>query len=273
MNSARALYLSSYGIIDTIDWFTKAAKLMYQTWKYWHAAMLQGKATGIAVAYDIYLEAAEGDLRPEWKVPKPVSYHKFQDLLSQQMLEWNARKRKYPGDQSLRPCTQQDKKRRRGPNHTRGTTDGSFGSAHLVSVEQTKENGQRLCGNLTDFLDHVESRHKVKHGGTCSFCSEQCFTKCGKCKKFICFYPSKGKNEGKACYGHYHNSVCFGLGIADQQKYLGETRSSWVSPTPKHFADQRVYMEDVLKRTSTQETDSTRVNLDRTRFAPSQTNT
>jgi hypothetical protein len=66
MNDARALYLKTYGIIDTLDKYVANANLGYRSWKYWHAAMNHAKAMGLAVAYDIYKECAEGGLR--WRL-------------------------------------------------------------------------------------------------------------------------------------------------------------------------------------------------------------
>jgi hypothetical protein len=59
------------------------------------------KAMGLAVVYDMYKECAEGGLALEWKVLKPVSYHKFHDILSRQMLQWDPAHQLYPGDKHM----------------------------------------------------------------------------------------------------------------------------------------------------------------------------
>ena len=50
MNDARTLYLGTYSRIDSIDHLVKNANLFYQSWKYWHAPMLHGKALAVVVA-------------------------------------------------------------------------------------------------------------------------------------------------------------------------------------------------------------------------------
>ena len=65
MNSARNIYLQSYYRIDCMDHMIKNARIFYRSWKYWHSPMLHGKALVVVVAYDMYLEVAEGNLRGE----------------------------------------------------------------------------------------------------------------------------------------------------------------------------------------------------------------
>jgi hypothetical protein len=110
MNDARELYFKTYGIIDTLDKYISNANIGYRSWKYWHAAMNHAKAMGLAVAYDMYKECAEGGLDPDWKVSKPVSYHKFHDSLSRQMLQWDPAHQLYPGDKNMRRVKQLNKR-------------------------------------------------------------------------------------------------------------------------------------------------------------------
>jgi hypothetical protein len=72
MNDTRKLYLATYGAIDTMDHLIKKCSMKYQSWKYWHAAMLLAKTMAIVIAYDMYKEAAKGNLDSAWKVEKPV---------------------------------------------------------------------------------------------------------------------------------------------------------------------------------------------------------
>jgi hypothetical protein len=74
MNDARKLYLATYRAIDTIDHLIKNCSMKYQSWKYWHSAMLLAKPMAIVIAFDMYKEAAKGNLDPAWKVKKPVSF-------------------------------------------------------------------------------------------------------------------------------------------------------------------------------------------------------
>ena len=60
INSEHNLYLQSYYRIDCMDHMIKNARLFCRSWKYWHSPMLHRKAMAVVVAYDMYLEVAEG---------------------------------------------------------------------------------------------------------------------------------------------------------------------------------------------------------------------
>jgi hypothetical protein len=75
--------------------------------------MNHAKAMGLAIAYDMYKECAEGGLDLEWgKVEKPVSYHKFHGILSRQMMEWDPAHQKYPGDKNMHRVRQLNREQR-----------------------------------------------------------------------------------------------------------------------------------------------------------------
>ena len=57
------------------------------SWNYWHLPMLHGKAMAVAVAYYMYLEVAEGNLRGEWKLYEPMGFWRFREKLSNRMLK------------------------------------------------------------------------------------------------------------------------------------------------------------------------------------------
>jgi hypothetical protein len=69
--------------------------------------MLLAKTMAIVIAYDMYKEAAEGNLDPSWKVEKPVSFFVFREELARLMLQYKPSTRKYPGDDKCRESTQQ----------------------------------------------------------------------------------------------------------------------------------------------------------------------
>ena len=95
MNSGRNIYLNTYSRIDSIDHLVKNTRLKYRSWKYWHSPMLHAMALGFVISYDIYLELVEGNIDPDWEVTHPVEYWKFRDVLSQQMLKYDPKKRIY----------------------------------------------------------------------------------------------------------------------------------------------------------------------------------
>jgi hypothetical protein len=74
--------------------------------------MYHAKALGTCEAYDMYMEVAEGDLKEEWQVAKPVDYQMWREVLSETMLHYNPRQRKYLGDDEFRLSTQQNRKQR-----------------------------------------------------------------------------------------------------------------------------------------------------------------
>ena len=119
MNRAIELYLGTYSRIDSIDNLIKNCRLMYQSWKYWHSPMLHAIALAIVIAYDMYLEVAEGKLNSDWKVTYPVDFWTFYDFLSLQILQYNPKDCIYPGDDSMRVCTKQNKSQRAGKKKSR----------------------------------------------------------------------------------------------------------------------------------------------------------
>jgi hypothetical protein len=88
MNDSRMMYLQSYYQIDTIDHLISNCNMFYHSWKYWHSPMIHRKALAVVVACDVYLECAEGDLDPAWKIEKPMDFWPFREKLSKQMLQY-----------------------------------------------------------------------------------------------------------------------------------------------------------------------------------------
>jgi hypothetical protein len=74
----------------------------YRSWKYWHLDMLHEKAMMIVTAYDMYIKFATSKLDPLWKVQKPMTFWRFRDRISIQMLQYDPQYRLYPGDDTLR---------------------------------------------------------------------------------------------------------------------------------------------------------------------------
>ena len=68
-----------------------------------HATYLE-----VVVAYDMYLEVAEGELDQIWKGENIVDLWKFCYLLSNQMLNHKPTHQKYASDTNMRPSTQQN---------------------------------------------------------------------------------------------------------------------------------------------------------------------
>ena len=105
------IWARTLALIQLIIW-SKIVGIKYQSWKYWHRPMLHATALAIVIAYDMYLEVAEGKLNSDWKVTFPVNFWTFRDVLSLQMLHYNPEDRTYPGDDSMSVCTKQSKSQR-----------------------------------------------------------------------------------------------------------------------------------------------------------------
>ena len=78
------------------------AHILYIFCKYWHSPMSHFLAVKISSVYDIYLECCEGLLCADCKCENPVTYQKFREILSSQMLSYNKLQKRYPGDHNMR---------------------------------------------------------------------------------------------------------------------------------------------------------------------------
>ena len=87
--------------------------------------MRHGKAIAMSMAYQIYLQCAEGGVDADWKVT-PVSGPLFKKKMSAQMVNYRARQHNYPGDEKMRGATQTAKK-------YRGTSDEGIAMVALDS--------------------------------------------------------------------------------------------------------------------------------------------
>jgi len=236
MNDARSLYLQTYSRIDSIDHLIKNCRLFYRSWKYWHSPMLHGKALAVVVAYDMYLECAEGELEETWKIVDAVDFWTFREALSEQMLVYDPRMRLYPGDEKMRVCTQQNREQRR---HSAGGGESAGEVVGMVTLPQFidgKRGGEqsRLCGDLSRLRSHFEAVQPNNHGRICAFCGEVVYWSCGLCKKGL-HLPcgSRGSNVEKTCFLDYHDDMCFGLSRDDIKQLFNQSKSEWQHPSAR----------------------------------------
>ena len=249
MNSARELYLGTYSCIDSINHLIKNCRLKYHCWKYWHSPMLHATALAIVIAYDMYLEVAEGKLDSDWKLTYPVDFWTFRDVLSIQMLEYNPKNRNYPGDDWMRVCTKQNKAQRVGKKKGRRDEGNDVdddidvdsniplsaikkarGRPSAASKQKQKEQQElkrakhgrgansRLCGNLSRLDKHIKSvETALKHPKACKVCGGDAYSMCNICGVPLHFIPTKGKHAGKMCFFDYHDDAFFGLAREDSK--------------------------------------------------------
>lgn len=252
MNDARRLYLSTYFRIDVVDHLLKNAAIFYRTWKYWHAPKNHALAMIIVLAYDIYLECAEGQINCEWKVQekKRLSFFRFRQYLSEQMLTYSPTSMKYYGDEKMRAVTELPKARRMGGRKKR---QHSVTLSQLRSAKRSTKS--RLCGNIDKLCIHVGSIQKIKTGRICAWCGKPgAYTVCGKCKDdnkkpVSLHYNSKGENgNGALCFYHYHNDCRFGLGKNDSTSLLKQKKGEWEEPTAEDVDDNRTHVESLSEQ-------------------------
>lgn len=250
MNHARRIYLSTYNGIDVLDHVIKNAHLFYQTWKYWHAPKNHGLAIAIAVAYDIYLECAEGELNPEWKVEKPVKAWQFQSILGKQMLSYLPKKNLYPGDQNLRSSTVIPRKQRRMHTPDR---EGNVTRTQLQRLTSGQES--RGCGDLDKLCNHISSVKRIPKGRMCVYCGNKAYHACGICKlegKDVALHiKPKGKAGEKIldmCFFNWHNDHCIGLAKEDQTSLRKRKRSDWEVPNRREKEVNREHIQNLMER-------------------------
>ena len=200
-----------------MDHMIKNVRLFYRSWKYWHSPMLHGKSMAVVVAYDTYLEVAEGNLRGEWKLDEPKDFRKLRENLANGMPKYKPSARYYPGDEKIRPSTQQSRRQRayrktRGPGRPRNN-DQEIEAVRedLVTagdLEKTaRGNGSRICIDLSQLKKHLGSvENGRKHENTCVVCGDMAYSVCKMCgNKAMHFFPQKGKCSRKDCFVDYHN--------------------------------------------------------------------
>ena len=244
MNAARELYLGTYSRIDSIDHLIKNCRLKYRSWKYWHSPMLHAMSLAIVIAYDMYLEVTEGKLDKDWKIVYPVDFWTFRDVLSIQMLEYDPKNRRYPGDDSMRVCTKQNKNKR-GDDDPEDPSSNKRGRGRPSAVDKKtaletakfkkakfgRGENSRLCGNLSRLDKHIKSvETALKHPKACKVCGGEAYSICGICGVPLHFIPSKGKHAGKMCFFDYHDDAFFGLAREDS-KMNKSKKSEWAYPT------------------------------------------
>jgi hypothetical protein len=213
-------------------------QLHYRSWKYWHAAMLHAKSIVNVVAYDMYLECAEGLLDEDWKVDKPVSFHVFRETLARQMLAYDPTHLKYLGDDKFRVNTVQKKaKRARSPVPTAAAAVAANGDtisqtdAGITAAAMKLQGSQlRLCGFLGAVSEHFKSCQGMEDKSkklTCVYCGKLSYQYCGLCGVAVHKFSKDG---GPSCFFQYHDTGCFGSARSDW-KITNKKQKDWTHPT------------------------------------------
>lgn len=253
MNDGRRLYLSAYFRVDVVDHLLKNAAIFYRIWKYWHAPKNHGFAMVLVLVHDLYLECAEGKINSEWFIPEAerINFFTFRHLLSVQMLTYNPKRERYPGDENMRDTTQIAKASRCGA----GGAGGKRKLARVSALQLRDAKRKRLCGDLQVLCKHTSSIVRNKHGTVCAWCGESgAYTHCAECteaagKKISLHYNCRlGPGKGLSCFYHYHDASMFGLGKNDSSQLLNKPKWEWKSPTKKEIKENKDHIKQLSKR-------------------------
>lgn len=223
--------------------------------------MIHAKAMAIVIAYDMYLECAEGNVEghadcivPPTK-PGPVSFHRFREKLAKQMLAYAPRQTKYLGDDKMRDNTARPKaKRYRSltPQQQRmQAADGALTTASGVTVDVIATNavdGSRMCGFITPVIQHYAATQNMpnKKKLNCHFCGKPTYQFCNICKKPLHKLPQKDVGDGKIpCFLHYHNTAAFGL-ARDDWHVTGKKLKDWSYPSIEEHVENETQVRRMI---------------------------
>jgi hypothetical protein len=223
--------------------------------------MLHAKAMAVVVAYDIYLELAEGDVDPEWKLvdgkgkPNPVSFHTFRETLGRQMTTYKPSNCHYLGDNKFREYTKQIKKKRaRSPVPVAAvgvdgtaitTTDAGVDAG---SLENTSNAARLSCGFIGELTEHFTACAGMEEGKKlkCAFCGKPTYQFCGLCGVAVHKFAKDGVGDGTtSCFFLYHDTGCFGLARDDWKMTNKKRMKDWSFPTATDMKNNHTQMKQL----------------------------
>ena len=261
MNEGRQTYLKLYCAVDKIDQALKEWMVNYITWRWWHAPVRHGKAIGLSMAHQLYLQCAQGGVDPSWKVDKPMSAPAYRRKLSRQLCEYRARNRQYPGDEIMREATQQHKRRRMTKAHERrllealetcddGTKRVSYNQYLDAKRPRARTQRTRLCSDNLELLkEHIQSFNLSGTRAKCQMCGEFTVAICGKCGLNCCFKDGgRYQSTGLSCSLDLHNDDYFGLSLNDHTKLLGKPRGSFKRATKSDIKANSAHIQKLRKQ-------------------------
>ena len=111
----------------------------------------------------MYLECTEGEINADWKVNEPVDFHTFRDILSRQMLNYDPKNERYPGDSKMKIVTQLSRKRRYSSKKESSKINLGMECASMGQYRQAIQE-KRFCEDLALYKKHLCSLKTTKHG-------------------------------------------------------------------------------------------------------------
>ena len=216
---------------DTLDKYMFTLNMHYTSWKYWHAAMLHYKKMVVVMSYDIYSRVASGKAGGTYKVDKPLGFAALREQLSAQMMAYDPRQKKYPGDALSRKVTKLKRKRVDSPV-----------SASLEAVLKEAPEHRKL-GHLGMLEKHWVSVKRANNPAKCNVCSHPSFFGCEECEPKVSICAPWNANH-RPCFLRQHDTVFFGLGHGDANA-VGSTSKAWKPPTKTAVKTQRAEVTDL----------------------------
>jgi hypothetical protein len=246
MNHCRLNYLDGYGRVDVCDHYIRNCHLHLRSYKYWHAAMVQGYALAEAQGYDIYKELCEGTLEGFSKCT-PRSFKDWRSRLATSLCNYHPSNGILNGDRKLREATilpmeyramsptasSNKKKRKRAEIVSRAAYLEELGSQ-----PKCKKKARFCDGDMFALGAHICSKLSLANPKNCAVCNQAVYTACGICKdskgkEVALHYPNSRSNncplEGQCCV-IYHSKYWFGLCHDDMPK-RGYALKDWKKPT------------------------------------------
>ena len=286
MNTFRSLYLATYNAIDVVDHMIKHSNMEIRTRKYWMPAMLHGFALAVSCAYSMYEEVIDEHVTPAaagvedraaLKKMK-MSFTQFKHELAVQMLQYDPKFCKYPGEKTMRQHTQCTLSRRVGlaapQQQCTNTTADEVGVAETAeqagaagsSTSGDSSTPRRECMSLHEYVRDHGSDHTEYSTATCVVCGLRANSSCTTCGVPLCLMaaiPKKAKKPselspaelqgvryGRDCHAQYHDALFKGLAKCDtENKRLHDGSTvKYASPSKRKIATHANTMQRQIER-------------------------
>jgi len=172
-----------------------------------------------------------------------MSFYRFRERLSEQMLKYNPADKNYKGEEKYRANTQLNKKKRKAKE-----TAQPYVSKEQFKQEKRKGKKSRLCGDLTHIKHHYDSLTK-NNSRICAYCGEMGATfKCNICHDgdgVFLHGPTERQGHGD-CVFHWHDDLCFGLAKHDRLHLLHQKKSDYEKPTAAEKRENANIIKDII---------------------------
>lgn len=204
----------------------------------------------MVTAHDMCLECCQGQLNPDWKIKKPVSFHRFREKPAKQQPQHDPRNRHCAGDEFFRVSTQQPIGRSSPsclPPRSRSSasSDVSVAASTLVASEQLQPADTRLCGDPSKFIAHATTIQKMQKRAhrVCAVCGKPCHHTCrlckddtGKHKDDVPLHEPPSAAGERTCFCQCHNALFCGLAKTDT-RLTGAKHKDYSCPSDEVIAE------------------------------------